>query len=413
MEVIMRKTAELVPYEKNTKKHDKTQIDNVAESIKQFGFVQPVVIDENNVIVIGHCRVLAAKKLKLKEVPCVLVSDLTPEQVNALRIVDNKSNESEWDFDFLLEELPEVDLSAFDFDFGFKSDTDMPDFEELDREFKERMAAGELSEEDEEYQEFLSKFERKKTTDDCYTPDNIYNVVRDWCIDKYKLHGLRVIRPFYPGGDYQNEDYSGDCVVIDNPPFSILSEICRWYTERGVKYFMFGPHLTIFSANSGKENYVITNTAITYENGANVNTAFVTNLGNKKITISNELYKLIKEENEINLRKVRATYPKYEYPAEVITATMCGYMARHGVDTEIDENDVYFIRQLDSQKESDKGLFGCGFLLSEKATAEKVTQEKAAQEKAAQEKNDSQTWTLSERERQIVKSLGKVVPLNG
>ena len=108
----------IIPYEYNTKKHDKTQINNVAESIKQFGFVQPVVIDADGVIVIGHCRVLAAKKLGMSEVPCVCVDDLTPEQVNALRIVDNKSNESPWDFELLKLELPEIDLSAFDFDFG-------------------------------------------------------------------------------------------------------------------------------------------------------------------------------------------------------------------------------------------------------------------------------------------------------
>lgn len=118
MEIMNIKTEQLVPYDKNTKKHDKTQINNVAESIKQYGFVQPIVIDKDNVVVIGHCRLLAAKKLKMKEVPCVCVEDLTEEQVKALRIVDNKSNESEWDLDFLADELLEIDLSAFDFDFG-------------------------------------------------------------------------------------------------------------------------------------------------------------------------------------------------------------------------------------------------------------------------------------------------------
>ena len=120
MEIKNIKTEQLVPYDKNTKKHDKTQINNVAESIKQYGFVQPIVIDKDNVVVIGHCRLLAAKKLKMKEVPCVCVEDLTEEQVKALRIVDNKSNESEWDFDFLADELLEIDLSAFDFDFGIE-----------------------------------------------------------------------------------------------------------------------------------------------------------------------------------------------------------------------------------------------------------------------------------------------------
>ena len=118
MKVTNRNLEELTPYAKNAKKHDSTQIENVAESIRQFGFVQPIVIDRDGVIVIGHCRALAAKKLGMQEVPCVCVDDLTPEQVNALRIVDNKSNESEWDFDILPDELAELDLSDFDFDFG-------------------------------------------------------------------------------------------------------------------------------------------------------------------------------------------------------------------------------------------------------------------------------------------------------
>lgn len=118
MQITNRRLSELTPYAANAKKHDKRQIDNVAESIKQYGFVQPIVVDREGVIVIGHCRALAAKKLGMEEVPCVCVDDLTPEQVNALRLVDNKSNESDWDFDLLADELPGLDLSAFDFDWG-------------------------------------------------------------------------------------------------------------------------------------------------------------------------------------------------------------------------------------------------------------------------------------------------------
>lgn len=122
MNIVQKRLSEITPYEKNAKKHDKTQIDNVAESIRQYGFVQPIVIDHDGVIVIGHCRALAAKKLGMETVPCVCVDDLTPEQVKALRLVDNKSNESDWDFDLLADELPELDLSAFDFDWGLPED---------------------------------------------------------------------------------------------------------------------------------------------------------------------------------------------------------------------------------------------------------------------------------------------------
>lgn len=87
MEIQYRRLDEITPYENNAKTHDQTQINNVAESIKQYGFVQPVVIDRDGIIVIGHCRTMAAKKLGMESVPCVCVDDLTPEQVNALRLV--------------------------------------------------------------------------------------------------------------------------------------------------------------------------------------------------------------------------------------------------------------------------------------------------------------------------------------
>lgn len=121
MKVEMRRLEDIIPYAANAKKHDARQVANVAESIRQFGFVQPVVVDRDGVIVIGHCRALAAEKLGMVEVPCVCVDDLPPEQVNALRLVDNKTNESPWDLDLLAAELPELDLSAFDFEWGFQA----------------------------------------------------------------------------------------------------------------------------------------------------------------------------------------------------------------------------------------------------------------------------------------------------
>lgn len=118
MQIVYKRPHELTPYAQNTKKHDQRQIDNVAESIRQFGFVQPIVIDKDGVVVIGHCRLLASKQLGLHEVPCLYVDTLTEEQVRALRIADNKTNESDWDEEMLRLELPELDFFGFDFDFG-------------------------------------------------------------------------------------------------------------------------------------------------------------------------------------------------------------------------------------------------------------------------------------------------------
>ena len=138
-------------------------------------------------------------------------------------------------------------------------------------------------EENKEYEAFVEKFKPKKTTDDCYTPPEVYEVVLQYVREKCNIEGLKVLRPFYPGGDYISVQYDENCVVIDNPPFSIISQIIRFYNAKGVKYFLFAPHLTIFGSN---QDYtaIVTSVDIVYENGAKVKTAFVTNMmGDVKI----------------------------------------------------------------------------------------------------------------------------------
>lgn len=110
---------DLKPYAKNAKKHPKEQVERIKESIEKFGFRQNLVIDDDGVVVIGHGRLLAAKELGIDKVPCIRVSDLTEEEVNALRLADNKVAESEWDFDLLdesLAEIGEIDMGKFGFD---------------------------------------------------------------------------------------------------------------------------------------------------------------------------------------------------------------------------------------------------------------------------------------------------------
>ena len=112
---------DLKPYKKNAKKHNKEQVEQIANSIKEFGFTQPVIIDKNNEVVAGHGRILGAKKAGLKQVPTVCLEELTEEQIKAYRLVDNKLNESEWNNDLLNTELSElwdageVDMTLFDF----------------------------------------------------------------------------------------------------------------------------------------------------------------------------------------------------------------------------------------------------------------------------------------------------------
>lgn len=118
MEIKQIKINQLIEYKNNAKKHDEAQIKNVMQSIKEFGMVQPIVVDKNNVIIIGHCRFRALKRLKWEEVPCVRIENLSENEINKLRLLDNKLNESEWDFDLLTDQIAEIDWSDFDIDWS-------------------------------------------------------------------------------------------------------------------------------------------------------------------------------------------------------------------------------------------------------------------------------------------------------
>lgn len=110
------------PYKNNAKRHTDTQIANVAESIRQFGWAQPIVVDRDYTIIIGHCRYSAAKRLGLTTVPVVVAADLTDEQVRKLRNLDNKLNESEWDLDLLKDDILGLDFDGFDIDWGIEEE---------------------------------------------------------------------------------------------------------------------------------------------------------------------------------------------------------------------------------------------------------------------------------------------------
>lgn len=138
LQIVYMSIKDLKPYKKNAKKHTAEQINRIAESIKEFGFKSPVLIDQCNCVVAGHGRVMGAKKAGLKEVPVIRISDLTEDQVKAYRLVDNKLNESEWDSDLLNEEIKEfLKNDAFDMSvFGFDNDIITEEEESSDEEYE-------------------------------------------------------------------------------------------------------------------------------------------------------------------------------------------------------------------------------------------------------------------------------------
>lgn len=207
------------------------------------------------------------------------------------------------------------------------------------------------------YESFVKKFKPKLTTDDCATPPAIYDVVLKWVCKEYGVDSNRVIRPFWPGADYQSVEYPDGHVVVDNPPFSILSKICEWYLDKGIKFFLFSPTLTTFSAKTCmKVNHIICGAEIVYDNGAKVNTSFITNLGNEEIVaqsakeLSCDIERVVKA---IKKERVK-TLPKYDYPYEIVTASMIDKYSRYGVDFCIKRSECVQVSALDDQRKHKK-----------------------------------------------------------
>ncbi|WP_317302676.1 hypothetical protein [Acidaminococcus timonensis] len=240
----------------------------------------------------------------------------------------------------------------------------------------------------ETYEEFVDKFKPKLTTDDCYTPENVYETVKAWAIKEYEWEGRPIIRPFWPGGDYQKYEYPKNGVVIDNPPFSILAKILKWYNERGIDFFLFAPQLTCFSNHIS--HYVCVGSNILYANGALVPTSFVTSRG-PLIRSAPDMWKDLDAVNRLNSKKVeKPQQPKYRYPDNVLTASRVALFSQMGIDYQTDVG--VFTRVLDSQRAKHKQIFGGGYIVPQEAARQ--AQEALRQ---AQEAN-TYKWKLSERE---------------
>ncbi|MBQ1515541.1 MAG: hypothetical protein IIZ51_06785, partial [Lachnospiraceae bacterium] len=233
----------------------------------------------------------------------------------------------------------------------------------------------------EEYKVFEAKFKPKKTTDDCYTPGLVYNAVRDYVCRRYSVDPATIVRPFYPGGDYERHDYPDGCVVLDNPPFSILSKIVRYYVARGIRFWLFAPALTTF-VGGVQATAVCAGCNITYANGAVVNTSFLTNLEDREIVAMSapELHDLVESANAESRREQVRHVPKLAMPLELVTSARMNYYSIHVTDYIVRRSDSIFVRKLDNYP---SGIFGGGLLVNRRAAAERAAAERAAAERAA------------------------------
>ena len=230
-----------------------------------------------------------------------------------------------------------------------------------------------------EYQLFVDKFKPKLTTDDCYTPECIYQEVLKWTGERYGVRTEDVVRPFYPGGDYQNFHYPERCTVVDNPPFSIFKQIVVFYVNHGIRFFLFAPGLTAMGVVASVKPMPVTliaaGASVTYANGAVVNTSFVTNLDCPDVIARSEpeLRRRICEVNKKNVKKHKKTIRKLAYPSCVVTGASMNRLSVYGVEYAVRSSQCCFVRKLDGQKQS---IFGGGLLLSERAAAERAAAER-------------------------------------
>ena len=251
----------------------------------------------------------------------------------------------------------------------------------------------------ETYDQFVEKFIPKKTTDDCYTPDLVYNAVKDWAVKEYNITG-QIIRPFWPGADYQAIEYPPDCVVIDNPPFSIVSQIVRFYQNNTIPFFLFTSALRLSPVKIPAVCYIACGENVIFENGAVVSISFVTNMEDPDIILRTapELNLAIRQAVNETKQKTTKARAKYIYPVHVMTAAKAEYFSAYGINYQVKRTDCAVVSKLDANS---KGIFGSGLLLSERAAAERAAAERAAAKRAA-----AVPWTLSDREKEIIAKLG-------
>ena len=254
-----------------------------------------------------------------------------------------------------------------------------------------------------DYEGFVDKFTVNKTTDDCYTPEGVYNIVLDYVRRQFDIKNKTIVRPFFPGMNYKKIEYNDNDIVIDNPPFSILTDICRWYDSKGIKFFLFAPHLTLFSINVDSCSYIICNASIEYENKAKVATSFVTNIPEEAFIKT--AYKLSLDIKSFQDGE-KTTLPKYTYPDNLITVSLLGKIVTRGEDFTVKRSDAFRVTKLDSQDNSGKSIFGSGFLVSDNK-AEEVAYKSNLPLNRIGDAQGNIEWKLSERELEIIRDLDK------
>lgn len=361
------------------------------KSVDENGFGRSIVVDQNNNIIAGNGIVEAARSLNKKN---IRVIDTTGDELVVVRRTDLNIDSEEGRRLALADNATSAVNLAWNYD-----------------ELEKAREAWNVSPEDwgvkiesEEYRKFVEKFDKdaEKTTDDCYTPQDVYECVRDYFIEEGVIpRGAKIVRPFYPGGDYELEEYPDGCVVYDNPPFSIMTQIVKYYQDRGIKFLLYCP--TLSSLHLAQYcTFIALDMSITYANGAVVNTSFLTNLLPEDISVLTLRRDLKDRIYNIESQPDKGGVLKRNYPLEWLTVKALTAIARNDIPMTWYRSKMQYIRA----KEVCEGVqvFG-GYFINSKGQSASQTEalEMAEQSRAGK----IVQIELSAEEQEIVNELSK------
>ena len=241
------------------------------------------------------------------------------------------------------------------------------------------------------------------TYDECYTSPEVYDTVLKYAVERYHLQDKHIVRPFVPSGNYQQYVYDENDVVIDNPPFSMTTEITKWYINHDIPFFLFINGIYAVSLSRGlhgKATVIATNANVSFYHKPNnkvVKLGFVTNLEPKNIVIRGD----VALTNKLNSLVKKKALNEYKYPENLIKNSDILSAIRRGVELQLTTNNCLFEDNLDYNKEHKlNAVHGGCYLVDDNVYNEY---------KAAIEKDPLCTHhvTLSEREKAIIEKLNK------
>ena len=364
-------------------------ISNTPEMMK----ARPLIVHQHGekyVVLAGNMRLRAMRDLKWHECPCAITAEGTEaKKLREYAIKDNVAF-GEDDMDLLANEWDLGELQDWGMDFSFNTPKYLHD--------RSEWAQGETND---DYEAFVDKFTPKLTTDDCYTPPAVYDVVLQWAKEKYNIgEHTTIVRPFFPGGDFEHYDYPEDCVVIDNPPFSIFAKILDFYQERGIRFFLFCDQRTGASSVVRREGvtFVCADADVTYENGAGVITAFVTNMSPElMLHTAPELKAKIKEANKTKqeMHKIK------HHPNSVVTARM---IAVSKVPFSIKRSEIVAYNKC---SKTIKNIYGAIGLVSDSKARELKEAERKARELKEAERKDAEAYDLEPSDYELIAQLNE------